>query len=173
MIRGGRDTREQKGAALPPPISRISFYLENWEAYSADPALLGLWKEHYEEIAADKRMPMGPDEEFYRSAELGGQLQITTVRDQGALVGYCLMLVRPHPHYRTVLCGFEDSYFLTKSARRGLVAVKMFRYTNAALAARGVRKVFYMTKLAHDMAKLFEHLGGKESDRVFTFTLED
>lgn len=145
----------------------ITFYIEDWHSYRYDISLPALWAEHYGELAGDPdRMPMGPDDNFYASLELAGSLQITTARQRGKLVGYVLCAIRPHPHYRSILCSFEDAYFLTKSCRRGLIGYKLLRFTERALAARGVKKAFFMTKLSKDLLDLFTRLGYNESDRM-------
>lgn len=147
----------------------ITFCLETWTSFRADPATPTLWLEHYAELAGDKdRMPMGVDEKFYEFLEANGMLTLMAARREGRLVGYCLVSVRPHPRYRTVLCGFEDCYFLTASERKGSTGVRLISKTLAALTARGVKKVFFMTKLSHNHSKLFERLGFSPSDLVLS-----
>lgn len=148
----------------------ITYHLESWQDYVNDPMLEELWLEHYGEIAEDKSMPMRPDKAFFAFCAGNGMLQLMTVRKAGVMVGYCIVVVRLHPHY-SVLCGFEDSYFLTLAERRGLVGYKLFRNMLASLAARGVKRVFFMTKLRHDVGKLLARLGMTECDRVYTMAL--
>lgn len=149
----------------------ISYHLESWPRYFADPRTQELWALHHKELARPG-WPQGVDAEFYERIELYGQLQIMTVRHGGELIGYCLLVIKPHPHYKSVLCGFEDSYFVEPSMRRGGVGYGLIRRSCQAAKARGAKHCFFMTKLALDMAKLFTRLGGEETDRLFSIPLE-
>lgn len=151
----------------------VTFHLETWRDYASDPACEALWAEHYAEIAGDKSLPMGPDGPFFSFCDANGMLQLLTARRAGTMIGYCILLVKPHPHYRSVLCGFEDSYFLTQSERQGWTGVRLIKESLKALRKRGARRAYFMTKLDHDVSRLFSRLGGKESDRVFQFNLEE
>lgn len=145
----------------------VSFQLESWEQYSADaPAL---WQQHWLELAGDPaRMPMGPDVAFYSVCDASGALCILTARAKGVLVGYCLVVVRPHPHYRTVLCGFEDSYWLAPEWRRGRTGWLLLQETERALRKRGVQRIFFMTKMSHNLGKLFTRLGFVKTDETYS-----
>ena len=54
---------------------------------------------HYQEIANNRDViKLNPDYEIYkRFCELG-QIRIVTARADGELVGYCIVVVRPHLH---------------------------------------------------------------------------
>lgn len=144
----------------------ITFQLEDWETYYRD--CQSLWREHYEEVAVDKgNMVFGPDVSFYQFLGKNGGLQILTARSAGRMVGYCLVMVKPHPHYRAVLCGFEDSYFLSKPERKGMTGVRLIQRSVTALRARGVKKVFFMSKEAKPLEAIFRRLGFSPSDRVW------
>jgi L-amino acid N-acyltransferase YncA len=145
----------------------ITYTLEAWETYYRD--CKNLWPEHYDEIAADKdRMPMRPDVATYRKLEAMGCLQIVVARDDGRMIGYVLSVIRPHMHYADVLCGYEDAYFLTKAHRRGMVGVKLLREAVEQMRRVGVRRVFFMTKVAHDMSLIFERMGFIRTDVVYS-----
>lgn len=150
----------------------ITFQLESWSDYFRD--CQDLWVEHYNEIALDKeRMEMRPDIEAYQRLEATGQLQILTARDSGIMVGYLLTVIRPHMHYAGVLCGFEDSYFLSKDHRRGMVGVKLIREGIKQMKFAGVKKCFFMTKAFLDMGRIFERLGFSKSDIVYAAWIGD
>lgn len=150
----------------------ITYQLEDWANYFRD--CQGLWLEHYDEIAIQKdRMEMKPDVAAYMALEAAGQLQILTVRDGGRMVGYLLTVIRPHLHYANVLCGFEDSYFLSKTHRRGMTGVKLIREGIRNMKSVGCRKVFFMTKVFLDMGRIFERLGFSKSDIVYSAWIGD
>jgi GNAT superfamily N-acetyltransferase len=141
----------------------ITFHIESWAQYEAD--CQELWKLHYDEIAVSKeRMPMRPDVTRYKGLEASGQLMILTARKSGAMIGYYLATVMPHPHYADVLCGFEDSYFVAPAERKGMVGVRLIKEAEKRLKQRGVKKVFVMTKSFKDLGRIFERLGYEQSD---------
>ena len=115
-------------------------------------------------------MPCGPDIKVYEALARAGQLDVIVAREAGQMVGYCLVVTRRHIHY-AALCAFEDSYFLTRDARRGLAGYVMIRETLDVLRARGVVRAYFMTKEFLSMAKLFERLGGDKVDEVYGFWL--
>lgn len=145
----------------------LTFQVESWAAYRAECG--ALWREHYDEIARDKdRMPMRPDEALYEALDAAGSLHVLTARDAGLMVGYQITVVRPHPHYADVLCGFEDAYFLSAPYRKGMAGVKMIRAAVDTLRARGVRKVFFHTKAFKNLGRIFEFLGFVKSDEIYS-----
>jgi len=144
----------------------LIYRLETWAEYYRD--CQELWKEHYEEIAVDKdRMPMMADVEYYEACDRVGYLQIMTARDDGKMAGYVITLVKGHPHYASVLCGFEDMYFLSKPYRGGWTGVRLITEALKRLKARGVRKVFFHTKAFKNLGPLFERLGFKKTDEIY------
>ena len=153
----------------------LTFALESWAEYYRD--CQPLWHQHYAAIAVDKqRMTMAPDVEIYQELERQGSLQIITARDeQRQMVGYILSVIRPHLHYRHVLAGYEDAYYLAESHRRGFAGVKLIREAVRHMKAAGVQKVFFMCKTSPelDMSRLFERLGFHKSDYVFSQWIGD
>lgn len=148
----------------------ITFHSEDWETYFRD--CQELWREHYEEIAVDKRMEMKPNVPVYEALEAAGELDILTARCEGRMVGYVLSLVRPHLHYANTLCGFEDAYFLSKPYRRGMAGVRMIKAWDARMRARGCWKWFIMCKPFLDLAPVLTRLGFGLSDYVYAKTAE-
>jgi hypothetical protein len=150
----------------------LTFQIETWAAYFAD--CQTLWVEHYDEIAGDKeRMPMRPDVALYEQLERSGQLQIVTARELGTMVGYMLFIVRSHPHYADVLCGFEDAYFLAMRSRRGSAGIRLIRESITVLKRRGVKRVFIHTKKAKDMGRILTFLGLAHSDEIYSGWIGD
>lgn len=151
-----------------------TYQLESWPQYYNDPQRALLWAEHYAEFlpAHEARMPMGPDLTVYEALASSGALLVMTARQAGLLVGYCIVMCRRHIHY-SALCGFEDSYFVTKESRKGMVGYKLFKATLAALKRRGVVRAYFMTKEFNSVASLFERLGMSKIDSVYAIWLED
>lgn len=151
----------------------ISYQTESWASYYSDPDLLALWQEHYDELEPAHRglMPMGPDVAGYEALESVGCLLVQTVRRDGRLIGYCTVVVRRHIHYPTV-CGFEDSYFVSRLERKGLIGYKLLRKTLDELKRLGCKRVYFMTKEFNTIAILLERLGMAKIDSVYAMWLE-
>ena len=150
-------------------MSDISFQLETWDTFLRDSQ--ELWKEHYQIIAQDKSMKMEPDIPSYDFLFKRGQLQILTAREAGRMIGYTFMVVRAHMHYASTLCGFEDAYYLELASRaKGRIGIKLIKETEKWLTLRGVKRVFWHTKVEEDLNldKLFAHLGYSHSDNIHT-----
>lgn len=148
----------------------ITFHLESWGQYYGDPRREALWREHYAmlTLAHDNEMEMSPDVASYLAMEQAGQLQILVAREAGVMVGYSLFLTRRHLHY-SALCGFEDSYFLTRRCRKGLAGYRLIAATLDALWSRGCVRAYFMTKEFASIATLLERLGGTKMDQVYCF----
>lgn len=123
---------------------------------------------HYEELCVDKRWPCEPDLDVYRMLADKGMLRVITVRADGELVGYMVFIIRPHLHYKSCLCAFEDLYFLRKDMRQGRIGIRMFNYTEAALKRIGVQKMIVHTKAHMDVSRLLEYLDFKLVDKMYS-----
>lgn len=151
----------------------ITFLAEGWDSYAADPALRDLWTEHYNEFSPVHlgKLPMGPDEQSYKAMSDAGMLEVVVARKEGKMIGYCLILIKRHLHY-DALTAFEDSYFITKSERRGGTGTALIQKAREVARARGCRLGYWMTKEFNSVALLFERLGMERVDSVFIDWLE-
>lgn len=148
----------------------ITYMIEPWSA--CWPELQPLWDAHWQEVAINRdSIKLAIDFDSYASFEANGSLQVMVAREDGAVIGYHLSMIRPHLHYVHDLHAFTDVYFISKDHRKGSVGVQLFREVEKAWKARGVKKAFTGTKLHLDMSKLFEHLGWTETERLFTKVL--
>ena len=150
----------------------LTFQLERGTSIYGQLDVLGV--AHYNDITPDKdKMPYGIDGPYYQALDGLGMLQTLTARRDGNIVGYCVVVVKPHPHYRTVLCGFEDAYFLLPEERKGRTGLKMLQESLAALRRRGVKKAFFHSKCHKDLASLFRYLRFTHCDEVWSLWLGD
>jgi len=124
--------------------------------------------EHYEELSVTKEFPLDPDWDAYKSLLDIGRLKFFTCKNDGVLVGYIIFFIAPHLHYKTCLTAFEVIYFLKKEYRKGRVGVRMFQFAEKTLKEQGINRIIYNTKVHSDNSSLFEYLGYKFVDKVFT-----
>lgn len=150
----------------------ITYQVEQW--HDCLPEMEALWPLHWQEVAADKDViPLEPNYEMYNMLVQTGQLHLLTARSDGKLIGYHVTIVRPHLHYKSSLSAFTDMYFIHPDFRKGMVGVNIFRAAEKSLKQRGVQKMFTGTKLSLDMGRIFERLGWKETERLYTKVIED
>jgi len=128
--------------------------------------------EHYEELCVTKDFPLMPDYEGYGRLCVAGLLKCITCRQDGKLIGYAIFIVQPHLHYMSCKTAFEDIYFLKKEFRQGRVGLKMFQFAESVLKHDGVHRIIMHTKIHMDNSRLFEYLGYKFTDKLFTKILE-
>jgi hypothetical protein len=144
----------------------ITYQLENWSDYRRE--VDSLWREHYDELAMNKRKPMRPHDDFYVSVEKAGMLQLLTIRADGKLVGYCIMIVKPHPHYADILVGFEDTYYLSVPYRKGMTGVRLITESEKYCKARGCKEIVFMEIASKETGSIFQRLKYKKSHVVWT-----
>lgn len=149
------------------PATRVSFRVEKL----ADTAneIAPLLTHHWREIALNQdKIKLNVDWERYLALERAGYLHLVTVRAGDRLVGYHCLIVTPHLHYRDDLFAVSDVYFLLPDFRRGSAGVRLFRFTEKTLKARGVKVIVINTKLHKDNSRIFEHLKMRETERIWT-----
>jgi GNAT superfamily N-acetyltransferase len=123
---------------------------------------------HYEELCVTKDFPLAPDYDAYRRLANAGMLRCITVRADEEVIGYAIFIVQPHLHYMTCKTAFEDIYYIRPDFRKGRVGIKLFKYAEEVLKRIGVNRVIMHTKIHMDNSKLFEYLGYKWTDKLFT-----
>lgn len=123
---------------------------------------------HYEELCVTKDFPLDPDYAAYDRMQKAGMLRAITCRSDGELVGYIIFFVHPHIHYKSCVTAFEDLYYVKKEFRKGRVGIKLFQFAESVLKGTGVHRIIMHTKIHMDNSRLFEYLGYKNSDKLFT-----
>lgn len=153
---------------LGPTSKQVVFFAR--EKYSKElvDEMLPLWKEHYDEIALYKDIPLSPDLKVYGAAEFADILRIFTARQEGKLIGYEVFLVHNHPHYSTCRSANQDILFLSKDLRRGFMGYRFIKWADEMLKEDGVQVVFQHVKVSHDFSPLLKRLGYVEHDILYS-----
>lgn len=148
----------------------MKFQRETWKQCGGEIALLA--PEHWRELAIDQeRVILDLDTARYQQFEDAGILLLVTARDGDELAGYWLAFLGPHPHYRTSgLMAVTDAYYVRPKYRTGYGA-KLFRAAEREMKALNVTKAYLSCKLHQDHSALFEALGWKATDIMFTKVL--
>jgi GNAT superfamily N-acetyltransferase len=127
-----------------------------------------LFPSHYEELCVTKDFPLEPDYDAYKNLAQAGMLRCITCRVDGALIGYIVFIVQPHLHYKSCKTAFEDLYFVKKEYRKGRIGIRLFKYAEEVLKQFGVNRIIMHTKVHLDNSKLFEYLGYRHTDKIYT-----
>jgi GNAT superfamily N-acetyltransferase len=127
-----------------------------------------LFPAHYEELCVTKEFDYEPDYDAYKRLAQAGMLRCITCRADGELIGYIIFFISPHLHYKSCITATEDIYFVKKEYRKGRIGIRLFQYAEQVLKERGVQRIVMHTKVHLDNSKLFEYLGYKQTDKVFT-----
>lgn len=145
----------------------ITYQLEPWAIFEQDSRYL--WDKMYLEVGSQD-FPIQIDSPLYAHFESQGQLQILTVRKDGVMIGFAVVLIRKHSHY-PALCAFEDAYFVIKSERKSGIGRELISRSLDELKARGVKKVFFYSNHSKSHRALFMDLGFAHSDEVWSKVL--
>jgi GNAT superfamily N-acetyltransferase len=128
---------------------------------------------HWLELANDQEeIELDFDWQLYENLQALGKLLFVTVRDDGILVGYSATLITNHMHYKSVLHGLTDFYYIHPRWRRGFVGINLLKFVEAEMKKLGVKKIVTGCKDKHDTSVLLRRLGYKLSDRIFTKVLD-
>jgi GNAT superfamily N-acetyltransferase len=138
------------------------------------PGLIPAWMihDHFQENAVHRDVFEQPDADwdYYMEAQRKGELIMVLTRDAKtlALVGYVALILRPHPHYRSVLVAIDDLHYLMP-AYRGLGAGKlMMEYAEFVAHERGAQVFCLRHKAAQDHGHIFRSMGYELTDMVYT-----
>lgn len=123
---------------------------------------------HYEELSVTKEYELEPDYDAYKRLADCNWLRCITCRCDAELIGYIVFVVQPHLHYKSCLTAFEDIYYVKKEYRKGRVGLRLFKYAEDVLKQRGVNRIIMHTKVHMDHSRIFEYLGYKNTDKLFS-----
>lgn len=140
-------------------------------------AVTSVWKEALP-LLMDNQVEVGlkdlesfdPDIDRYIEMEGQGAAKVFTYRKDGVLVGYCLVLFFPHPHYRKSLTAFQDVLYVTPK-HRGFGAVKFIKWIDEQIRALGAETMNRSVSVRVDYARTLERLGYVEVESSFVKNL--
>lgn len=145
----------------------ITYQTEHWDAVL--PELKPHFPNHWQEIALDHGViELKPRWDIYHYLAVNGCLHVATVREAGRIVGYHISFVHPHMHYADSLTAQSDVFWLHPSLRKGRVGLRLFQFVESELKARGVQKVYTGCKAHFDLGRLFEYLGYRKTEIIYT-----
>ena len=157
------------GAEVNPVPSAPTFQTERiTDSFLAE--LVPLFKAHWKEVAHYEDIPLDPDLDKYRLFDKLGVLRIYTARLAGALIGYSIFIVQPHPHYQGSIYANNDIIFISPE-RRGF-GRKFIAWCDDELRKDGVRVVAHHVKAAHNWTPMLFRMGYELQDLICTRRLD-
>ena len=104
--------------------------------------------------------------------EQSGRLHISTVRNNGKLIGYFFNILIPESlHYTQISQAGQDIYYIDPGDNPVTLVDryrKLARFVEGRLKEIGIKQHFTTTKLHSDLGKLWEKLGYTEIERRFS-----
>lgn len=149
----------------------ITYQTEKLAAFFMDAKYI--FPEHYEELSLNKSVAKQKlDIPRYEHLEENNALHIATVRDEGKIVGYFVSFLMPHLHYADAgRMGYCDMYYVLKSHRIGGIGARLLCFVEKCMKELGIIKLYWSFKVHQDHGALFEALGFKPSDMMYTKVL--
>lgn len=154
----------------------ITIQLERWAHFKDDAE--ALFPLHWEEVAIDKEhYKQKADHARYLAMCAAGSLQVVTARDvqtvngkvERKLVGYIISFIVPHMHYKgSPLVSMTDMYFVLPEYRKGGLGLRLFKFMEADLKAKGVGKAHTSCKVHLDFQPFLEKMGWRFTDKTFS-----
>lgn len=133
----------------------MRFAIESWDSF---------WKDGQELAKANWEMTgegtvFEPDTDSYRSMYLDGNMVILTVREDGKMLGYLLMILRSSLQSKSIRIAGEEGLYLDPVARRGTIGIQMIKMMNQVLKSLGVEHVYYSSRPIREITPIFQRLG--------------
>jgi GNAT superfamily N-acetyltransferase len=146
-----------------------AFTYQREDLYQVRQEVDELFYKHWLEIAVNKnKIKLNPDWGFYEALYNAGYLGIYTVRHNQKLVGYFVVVVKSHPHYKDHLFGANDIIYIDPDYRKGLVGFKLIKFVEKELVSLGVSVLSVNTKVHKPFDVVLERLGFDLVERVYT-----
>jgi hypothetical protein len=150
----------------------VRFEVEKWR--DALPEMEPILVKHWREIAlGHDKVPLDIARDRYQELCDTGALHVVTARKDGELIGYHVAIISGHLHYISTLHAITDVYFILPRYRLGFTGIRMFRFVEAEMRKRGVKKLITGTKLHLDIGAILRFLGFGATETVYTKYIGD
>lgn len=148
----------------------ITYQQESLVTTKAD--IIPLLEKHWEEVALNKeKIKLNPDWDAYANLEDAGILKIFTARDNRKLVGYFVVFVKSHIHYKDHLFCYNDVIFVDEEYRKGFTSPRLIKFAEKCLKADGVEVMIVNTKRHKPFDSLLVWLGYKHIENLYSKVL--
>ena len=129
---------------------------------------------HWEEIALNKdHIKLNPDWDRYLELESLGILKVFTARLDSKLIGYFVVFVSKHIHYKDHLFASNDVLFLKQEYRKCMTGVNLIKFAESCLKEDGVSVLTINTKVHKPFDVIMDKMGFDLVERVYSKYLQN
>lgn len=129
--------------------------------------VMPLLREHWQEIATYKDIPLSVNTEVYEGCEKAGLFHAYTIRKNGMLIGYSGYFIRQSIHYSTSKWAVQDVLYLDPDSRGKMVGVKFIKWCDDQLKELGVEVVCQHVKTSHNWGALLGRMGYEHTENIW------
>lgn len=128
-----------------------------------------LIQQHWKTLCIDpEKLKLDPDYQRYAKLEELGALYLLVARRDGRMIGYIMVFILPHMHYKTSgEVAMTDMYWTDPKERNG-VGLKLFVRFEADMRRRGVTQMMTSCKTSEDHTKFLQLLDWKHTDNTLS-----
>ncbi len=112
-------------------------------------------------------LKLNPDWDVYEAIDRAGLLGVYTVRKQDSLIGYLVVVVRKHPHYKDHIFASNDILFIDKEHRKGLVGYFLVKYVVEDLKKLGASVLMFNTTVDKPYDPILNRLGFEPAEKLY------
>jgi len=131
-----------------------------------------LLEDHWQEIALNKdKIKLNPDWNRYFQMECAEQLAIFTMRDNGKMVGYFVIIMIKHLHYVDHVFAFNDIIFVHPSYRKGMNAIRFIKFCESEVKKIGASVLTINSKVHAPFGSILERIGYAHIEQIYSKAL--
>lgn len=122
---------------------------------------------HYEELTMNKdKVKLKPIWPTYAALEAADAFVVFTAREEGKLIGYSAFFVNRHLHYEDLVLAANDVLFLHPDHRLGMTGIRLIKFSEKQLSARGAHKITWHAKHNTSLIPILTRLGYRNEEVV-------
>tara|TARA_R110002072_G_scaffold207354_2_gene364934 strand:+ start:644 stop:1096 length:453 start_codon:yes stop_codon:yes gene_type:complete len=128
-----------------------------------------LLEKHWELVALNQgAIKLNPNWEEYARLDYAGVLRIFTARDEGELVGYCVLVVNRSLHYQDHIFANNDVTFVLPDSRAGATGYHLIKYAEDYCRDNNISLLNINTKVHLPFDSLLIGMGFELIERIYS-----
>ena len=128
-----------------------------------------LLDKHWKLVALNQgQIKLNPNWEEYARLDAEGILRIFTVRDDGELVGYCVLVVSRSLHYKDHIFANNDVVFVLPDKRANATGYKLIKYAEDYCKNNNISLLNINTKVHIPFDNLMIGMGFNFIERIYS-----
>jgi len=133
-----------------------------------------LIEKHWELVALNQgKIKLNPNWEEYAKLDSAGTLRVFTARQDGELVGYCVLMVGRSAHYKDHIFANNDVLFVLPDSRAGATGYKLTKFAEDYCRDNGISLLNINTKVHLPFDSLMLSMGFDLVERIYSKCFKD